>query len=36
MRIAITRDQYDAVLVDLDGVFTDTANTHAGVLEMDV
>jgi len=29
MRIAITRDQYDAVLLDLDGVITDTANLHA-------
>jgi beta-phosphoglucomutase family hydrolase len=29
MRIAITRDQYDAVLFDLDGVITDTANLHA-------
>jgi beta-phosphoglucomutase family hydrolase len=29
MRIAITRDQYDAVLFDLDGVITDTANIHA-------
>jgi beta-phosphoglucomutase family hydrolase len=26
---AITRDQYDAVLLDLDGVITDTANLHA-------
>jgi beta-phosphoglucomutase family hydrolase len=26
---AITRDQYDAVLLDLDGVLTDTANLHA-------
>jgi beta-phosphoglucomutase-like phosphatase (HAD superfamily) len=25
----ITRDQYDAVLLDLDGVITDTANLHA-------
>ena len=25
----ITRDQYDAVLFDLDGVITDTANLHA-------
>jgi beta-phosphoglucomutase family hydrolase len=25
----ITRDQYDAVLLDLDGVVTDTANLHA-------
>ena len=25
----ITRDQYDAVLFDLDGVLTDTANLHA-------
>src|SRR5512133_3737924 len=27
--VAITRDQYDAVLFDLDGVITDTANMHA-------
>jgi beta-phosphoglucomutase family hydrolase len=26
---AITRDQYDAVLLDLDGVITDTASVHA-------
>src|SRR5262245_56320219 len=26
---AITRDQYDAVLLDLDGVVTDTASLHA-------
>jgi beta-phosphoglucomutase family hydrolase len=26
---AITRDRYDAVLLDLDGVITDTANIHA-------
>jgi beta-phosphoglucomutase family hydrolase len=26
---AITRDRYDAVLLDLDGVITDTANLHA-------
>jgi beta-phosphoglucomutase family hydrolase len=26
---AITREQYDAVLFDLDGVITDTANLHA-------
>ena len=26
---AITRDQYDAVLLDLDGVITDTASLHA-------
>src|SRR5204863_4993818 len=25
----ITRDQYDAVLLDLDGVITDTASIHA-------
>src|SRR5262245_12469852 len=25
----VTRDQYDAVLFDLDGVITDTANLHA-------
>jgi beta-phosphoglucomutase-like phosphatase (HAD superfamily) len=29
MPSAITRDQYDAVLFDLDGVITDTANMHA-------
>jgi beta-phosphoglucomutase-like phosphatase (HAD superfamily) len=29
MPSAITRDQYDAVLLDLDGVITDTANLHA-------
>lgn len=29
MLSAITRDQYDAVLFDLDGVITDTANMHA-------
>src|SRR4029434_3354512 len=29
MTSAITRDQYDAVLLDLDGVITDTANIHA-------
>ena len=29
MRIAISRDRYDAVLLDLDGVITDTANLHA-------
>src|SRR5215813_11599634 len=29
MRNAITRDQYDTVLFDLDGVITDTANMHA-------
>jgi beta-phosphoglucomutase family hydrolase len=28
-RRAITRDQYDAVLLDLDGVITDTASIHA-------
>jgi beta-phosphoglucomutase family hydrolase len=28
-RPSITRDRYDAVLVDLDGVITDTANLHA-------
>ena len=28
-RHVITRDQYDAVLLDLDGVITDTANLHA-------
>ena len=25
----ITRERYDAVLLDLDGVITDTANLHA-------
>jgi beta-phosphoglucomutase family hydrolase len=29
MRTTLTRDQYDAVLFDLDGVITDTANMHA-------
>jgi beta-phosphoglucomutase family hydrolase len=29
MRIALTLEQYDAVLFDLDGVITDTANMHA-------
>ena len=28
-KCAITRDQYDAVLLDLDGVITDTASVHA-------
>src|SRR5512132_3859274 len=28
-RRVINRDQYDAVLFDLDGVITDTANLHA-------
>jgi len=28
-RRVITREQYDAVLLDLDGVITDTANVHA-------
>jgi beta-phosphoglucomutase family hydrolase len=28
-RCVITRDQYDAVLLDLDGVITDTASLHA-------
>src|SRR5215471_9282357 len=28
-RRMITRDKYDAVLLDLDGVITDTANIHA-------
>jgi beta-phosphoglucomutase family hydrolase len=28
-RYLITRDKYDAVLLDLDGVVTDTANMHA-------
>ena len=32
----ITRDRYDAVLFDLDGVITDTAKLHADVLETDV
>ena len=26
---AITRDRYDAILLDLDGVITDTASVHA-------
>jgi hypothetical protein len=26
---AVSRDQYDAVLLDLDGVITDTASVHA-------
>ena len=26
---AVTRDRYDAVLLDLDGVITDTASIHA-------
>src|SRR5215468_5664755 len=29
MQSVISRDQYDAVLLDLDGVITDTANMHA-------
>jgi beta-phosphoglucomutase-like phosphatase (HAD superfamily) len=29
MPSAISRDQYDAVLLDLDGVITDTANMHS-------
>ena len=29
MQNAITRDHYDAVLLDLDGVITDTAKLHA-------
>ena len=29
MQSAITRDQYDAVLFDLDGVITNTADIHA-------
>ena len=29
MKTSITRDQYDAVLLDLDGVITDTASIHA-------
>jgi len=28
-KFAITRDQYDAILLDLDGVVTDTASIHA-------
>ena len=28
-RRVITRDKYDAVLLDLDGVITDTASLHA-------
>ena len=28
-KLAITRDRYDAVLLDLDGVITDTADLHA-------
>src|SRR5690349_21960368 len=28
-KFAITRDQFDAVLLDLDGVITDTASIHA-------
>src|SRR5437870_7852376 len=29
IKCIITRDQYDAVLLDLDGVITDTASIHA-------
>src|SRR5678816_4964405 len=29
MQSALPRNQYDAVLLDLDGVITDTANIHA-------
>src|SRR5438270_14015647 len=29
MKPPITRDQFDAVLLDLDGVITDTASIHA-------
>ncbi len=29
-KLAISRNQYDAALLDLDGVITDTASTHAG------
>ena len=29
MHIAITRNQHDAILLDLDGVITETANMHA-------
>src|SRR5262245_36829406 len=32
-RRVITRDKYDAVLLDLDGVITDTANIHAACWE---
>jgi phosphoglycolate phosphatase-like HAD superfamily hydrolase len=28
---AISREEYDAVLLDLDGVITDTAGAHAAV-----
>jgi hypothetical protein len=28
-KLAITRDRYDAVLLDLDGVITNTASIHA-------
>ena len=28
-KLAVTRDRYDAVLLDLDGVITDTASIHA-------
>jgi hypothetical protein len=28
-KLAISRDQYNAVLLDLDGVITDTASVHA-------
>jgi phosphoglycolate phosphatase-like HAD superfamily hydrolase len=31
----VSRDDYDAVLFDLDGVVTDTASIHAGA-EADV
>jgi hypothetical protein len=33
---AITRDRYDAVLLDLDRVITDTLQHTCGVLETDV
>ena len=33
-RRVITRDRYDAVLLDLDGVITDTANLHAACVEL--
>jgi beta-phosphoglucomutase family hydrolase len=33
-RCVITRDKYDAVLFDLDGVITDTANLHAACWQL--
>ena len=33
MRLVITRDKYDAVLLDLDGVITDTAKLHGPLPE---